>query len=201
MKVWCHHGSVLMSRSLNQRGHVTLFAVFLKSPLFSNWHQFNLVPRAFPIFSREKPWGRGWDQLNFKNNGPVSLFKTLIDNKKADWDGIKEFMQGFSDEICDHTPLSGEENENENDAESLWQAFKSQIHLGINKFIPSKIAKKKNLYPRINADLRRLIRKRNRYFKIKNRTNNPKDINHYKSLKREVQRRVSKVIGVVLRRF
>jgi len=52
-------------------------------------------------------------------------------------------------------------------AESLWQAFKSQLHLGINKFIPSKIAKKKNLYPWIDADLRRLIRKRNRYFKIK----------------------------------
>ena len=75
-------------------------------------------------------------------------------------------------------------------AKSLWQAFKSQLHLGINKFIPSKIAKKKNLYPRIDADFRRLIRKRNRNFKIKNRTNNPKDINHYKSLKREVQRRV-----------
>ena len=110
--------------------------------------------------------------------------------KKADWEGFKEFMQGFSDEICDRTPLSGDENEN--DAESLWQAFKSQLHLGINKFIPSKIAKKKNLYPWIDADLRRLIRKRNRYFKIKNRTNNPRDINHYKSLKREVQRRVRK---------
>ena len=36
--------------------------------------------------------------------------------KRAYWDGFKEFMQGFSDEICDRTPLSGEENENENDA-------------------------------------------------------------------------------------
>ena len=95
--------------------------------------------------------------------------------KKADWDGFKEFMHGFSDEICDCTPLSGKENENENDAESLWQAFKSQLHLGINKFILSKIAKKKNLYPWIDVDLRRLNRKRNRYFKIKNRTNNPRD--------------------------
>ena len=109
---------------------------------------------------------------------------------KADWDGFKEFMQGCSDEICGRTPFPGEENENANNVESLWQAFKSQLHLGINKFIPSKIAKKKNLYPWIDADLRRLIRKRNRYFKIKNRTNNQRDINHYKSLKREVQRRV-----------
>ena len=72
----------------------------------------------------------------------------------------------------------------------LWQPFKGQLHLGINKFIPSKIAKKKNLYPWIDADLRRLIRQRNRHFKIKNRTNNPRDINHYKFLIREVQRRV-----------
>ena len=110
--------------------------------------------------------------------------------KKADWDGFKEFMQGFSDEFFDRTPLPGEENENENDAESLWQAFKSQLHLEINKFIPSKISKKENLYPWIDADLRRLIWKRNRYFKITNRPNNARDINHYKSLKREVQRRV-----------
>ena len=46
------------------------------------------------------------------------------------------------------------------------------------------------MYPWIDADLKRLIRKINRYFKIKNRTNNLRDINHYKSLKREVQRRV-----------
>ena len=39
--------------------------------------------------------------------------------KKADWDGFKEFMQGFSDEICDRIPFSGEESENENDVESL----------------------------------------------------------------------------------
>ena len=64
---------------------------------------------------------------------------TCLLYNKADWDGFKEFMQGFSDEIYDRTPLSGEENEN--DAESLWQAFKSQLHLGINKFIPSKLPK------------------------------------------------------------
>ena len=113
--------------------------------------------------------------------------------KKADSEGFKEFMQGFSDEICDRTPLSGEENEN--DAELLWRAFKSQLHLGINKFIPSKIAKKNNVYPWIDTDFRRLIRKRNRYSKIKNRTSNPRDINHYKSLKREVQRKVRQSYG------
>ena len=49
--------------------------------------------------------------------------------KKADWDGFKEFMQGFSDEICDRTPLSGEENENENDAESLCKPLKANCTL------------------------------------------------------------------------
>ena len=72
MQMLCHHGIGLMSRSLNERGHVTLIAIFS--------HQFNVVPRAFPIFSREKPWGRGWHQLNFKNNGSVLLFKTPVDN-------------------------------------------------------------------------------------------------------------------------
>ena len=88
--------------------------------------------------------------------------------KKADWDGFKEFKKRLQRwNLWSHTSFWGRK----------WQwkwcwitlaSFKSQLHLGINKFIPSKIAKKKHLYPWIDADLRRLIRERNRYFKIKN---------------------------------
>ena len=44
--------------------------------------------------------------------------------------------------------------------------------------------------PWIDTDIKRLIRKRNKYFTIKNKTRSPRDINHYKALKREVQRRI-----------
>ena len=112
--------------------------------------------------------------------------------KKADWDGSKEFMQSLSDEIGNRIPLSGEENEN--DAKSLWQAFKSQLHLGINKFIPSKIAKMKNLYPWIDADLRRLIRKRKM---LQNQKQIEQSIINLSS---EYRGGSGKVIGVMLRR-
>ena len=76
-------------------------------------------------------------------------------------------MQGFSDEIVIAHLFPGKKVK----MKMMWnhssKPLKANLHIGINKFIPSKIAAKKNLYPWIDADHRRLIRKRNRYFKIK----------------------------------
>jgi hypothetical protein len=38
-----------------------------------------------------------------------------------------------------------------------------------------------------------MIRKRNKYFRVKSKTNNPRNIKQHKSLKNEVQRRIRQV--------
>ena len=91
-------------------------------------------------------------------------------------------MQDFSDQL--------EDSELEDDVESLWQSFACHLKMGMEKFIPKKMAKRKNNLPWINADLKRLIRKRNKYFAIKNKTQNPRDKKHHKSLRSEVQKRI-----------
>jgi len=50
------------------------------------------------------------------------------------------------------------------------------LEKGIGKFIPIKTARNRNNLLWINADLKCLIRKRDKYFKIKNTTYNPRDI-------------------------
>lgn len=98
--------------------------------------------------------------------------------KRADWDGFRKHIQSLD---------FGEQNPGHGDVEAQWQVFKHHIETGIDMFIPTKRAKKKDSPPWIDTDIKRLIRKRNRYFNIKSKTRCPSDINHYKALKREVQ--------------
>ena len=98
------------------------------------------------------------------------------------WDGLRDHIQNFN---------HGENIPGRGDVETTWQALKQHIETGIDMFIPTKRAKKKDsLPPWIDTDIKRLIRKRNKYFTIKNKTRGPRDTNHYKALKREVQRRI-----------
>ena len=109
--------------------------------------------------------------------------------RKADWDGLAAYMQVFSDAATNQIPHSETDDDDDDDVESLWQSFKHYLNRGIDKFIPSKTAKEKNRLPWINADLKHLIRKRNKCFRTKNRTHNPRDIEQHKSLRREVQKK------------
>ena len=101
--------------------------------------------------------------------------------KRADWDGFRKHIQNLD---------FGEQNPGQGDVEAKWQVFKHHIETGIDMFIPTKRAKKKDSPPWIDTDIKRLIRKRNKYFNIKSKTHCPSDTNHYKALKREVQRRI-----------
>ena len=100
--------------------------------------------------------------------------------KRADWDGLRDYIQNFD---LDKEP-------GQDDIESMWHTLKHLIETGTDMFIPTKKAKRKDSPPWIDADIKRLIRKRNKYFTIKNKTHCPKDIKHYKALKREVQRKI-----------
>jgi len=77
------------------------------------------------------------------------------------------------------------------DVDSLWKSLVHLFNSGIKKFIPSKIAKHwKNHLPWVKSTLKKLIRKRDKYFRIKNKTRKSRDIQHHKSLRREVRRRI-----------
>ena len=73
------------------------------------------------------------------------------------------------------------------DVETLWQDFKRHLMEGIDLYIPTKLAKKRNKHPWIDANLSKLIRKRNKYYTIMRRTKSPRDMK-CRHIKAEVQR-------------
>ena len=77
--------------------------------------------------------------------------------KKAQWDKLKEHMSKF------HENLTQEDKASET-ANSLWERFKASLEEGIEKYIPHRIAGKKDSHPWITFELKKLIRKRNKLY-------------------------------------
>ncbi len=74
--------------------------------------------------------------------------------------------------------------------EDMWNHFKSGILKSIEDHIPHKLTKTKQDVPWINGDLRKLIRKRDRAHKKKQKSKSPKDAAKFKKLKAEAQRQL-----------
>lgn len=70
--------------------------------------------------------------------------------------------------------------------EDLWAVFKSECHRLLNTNVPSKVATQRYSQPWITRDLKRLTRKKKRYFKRYRKTQSTEDHEAYKSLKKEV---------------
>ena len=83
---------------------------------------------------------------------------------RADWDSLKTLCRKISDKV-----LSLPENEN---LESAWNFFKSEIHSAVDKCVPSKMVKKRHSLPWLNRDLKRSTRRKARYYKQAKKTGN-----------------------------
>ena len=46
------------------------------------------------------------------------------------------------------------------DVQELWDQFASRLEQGVDEFIPTRIAGTRDGFPRINQEIRRLMRKR-----------------------------------------
>ncbi|KAK3082833.1 hypothetical protein FSP39_006608 [Pinctada imbricata] len=70
---------------------------------------------------------------------------------------------------------------------SLWDTFQSTLEESISRNIPTKNAKLKDGYPWITRDIRKLIRKRDRWYKRMKKSGNNHDASKFKELKRKTQ--------------
>ena len=87
--------------------------------------------------------------------------------------------------------MSQEEKASET-ANSLWERFKASLEEGIEKFIPHRIAGKKDSHPWITPESKKLIRKRNKLYITKRNYPSRQNINHYKESRRLVQKKFHK---------
>ena len=74
----------------------------------------------------------------------------------------------------------------------LWTHFQTNLEESIERNVPKKTAKKKDSSPWITPDIKRLIRKRDRWYKRKQKSKNSRDIAKFKELKRITQREIRK---------
>ena len=73
---------------------------------------------------------------------------------------------------------------------SLWEHFQSSLEESVKEHIPSKLARVKDGHPWITRDVRRLIKKRDRWYKRKKKSGNARDLKTYKELKRKTQQEI-----------
>ena len=119
--------------------------------------------------------------------------KTLKQNKrhillynKGDWESIKFGLKMFHEELSSIDLKQVDTN-------SLWLRFHNKLTELIDLYISKKISRKRCTSPWITLELRRLMRKRNRLFKKYKTFHSPMYLDHYKSLKHQIQREVRRL--------
>ena len=103
---------------------------------------------------------------------------------RADVDGLKAFiaraLTGFTARLSTMN------------VSEQWDYFKEKLSQGLEKYIPSKIAKSKVSHPWVNRKIRREIRKRERLYKKAKKSGSQIDLQAFKSQKRRVRYLINK---------
>ncbi|VDI17481.1 Hypothetical predicted protein [Mytilus galloprovincialis] len=77
---------------------------------------------------------------------------------------------------------------NGNSVEELWLLFKSKLNQSVNNHIPHKTAKQKDSLPWLTPNIRKLIHRRDRLYKKKQKSADPKITSKFKETNQMVQR-------------
>ena len=100
---------------------------------------------------------------------------------RANMNALREELHTL---LGDNTETSlGEEN-----IEQLWSKFKVSIAQVVDKYIPHKLSKQRSGLPWINQNIRKLIRKRDRLYKLCKVSFSEAKYADFKSLKHLVQK-------------
>ena len=100
--------------------------------------------------------------------------------KKADWDQLKQSMRDFYSELQTDLATS--------DVQELWDKFASRLEQGIEKFIPVRKAGTRDGFSWINQEIRRLLHKRDKFYKRMKRSSRPSDSKKFHEYKHLVRR-------------
>ena len=100
--------------------------------------------------------------------------------KKANWEGLRDHMSNHWDREKASTTVGS--------VNDLWESFRDALRDGINKYIPHRVAKRKDSCPWISREIRKLIKQRNRVYRKNANTGEHQE--RLKKLKQNVQKQV-----------
>jgi hypothetical protein len=105
--------------------------------------------------------------------------------KKANWDMIRQDLKNVLRDI--NTMQNSNRPVNE-----IWNTFQSCLEDSVKRNIPTKMTKSKDRCPWISHDIRKLIKKRDRWYKRMKKSGNGADRSKFKELKKTTQRELRK---------
>ena len=111
--------------------------------------------------------------------------------KKADWDKLHQSMMDVLSELK-HYDLAT------SNVQRRWDKFTTRLQQGIAKFIPNRKTGTWDGSPRINQEIHRLIRKRDKLYKRCSRPGRPDDQSRFTEYKHLVRRVLDKTYGKYL---
>jgi hypothetical protein len=101
---------------------------------------------------------------------------------KADWEGLRSHMSSFA------TSFNRQFDEG-SPVNTMWSAFKGELHSAMDKYIPTKMARSKDKAPWVTPELRKLLKKQTKLFhKQRGSAKASRASQHYRALKSLVQR-------------
>ena len=103
--------------------------------------------------------------------------------KKANWDLIRQDMAALKETI---TCMYKADAVNVND---MWIKFKDTLQTSATNHIPHKQSRPNDKHPWIGQELKKLMKKQQRYYKIKKKTGDPQHAQQYIELKHLVQKK------------
>ncbi|XP_021366929.1 uncharacterized protein LOC110459148 [Mizuhopecten yessoensis] len=113
----------------------------------------------------------------------INKRRKIFSYKKADWNSLEEHLSRVSDSVVNSTTT---------DIDTLWTILRKGITEAMESFIPSKLSSKYQSHPWITHNIKKLIKKKHRYY-IKAKQSGSKELwNKYKREKRETQKTIRK---------
>ena len=108
--------------------------------------------------------------------------RLVYDYKNADWDGLKEDFRNIPWNCIDLV----------SDIKVVWSSWKSLFFKAVERNIPSKFLSSKRNVPWFNSDIKKLIHKKQRLWKIAKSSGSPDKWSNYKKLNNEVKDKLRK---------
>ena len=97
-------------------------------------------------------------EMDFRPDKHVQKPRLIPLYKKANWGQIKEDMKSLNETLY---------SSDTTDVNTMWEHFKDTLHSSLKSHIPHRRAKTRDGYPWIGPELKKLLRKQHRLYKLK----------------------------------
>ena len=125
-------------------------------------------------------------EYNVKPERKHNALRQIYLYRRADWEQIKKEMKKLEKDIGDMI------DSEEQSLDDIWEQFKNSLIESMNRYIPRKVTKPRDSKPWITAQIKKLIKKRDRLSKHCKKSPSDELKEKFKECRREVKRTINR---------